>query len=495
MRRRQRIQFDGSLLRKTSVALDSVVGVLSPASALKRAQYRFAYDVLSKHRTHTKRSGTWGFGDQQLDEHTQSELREIARDMSRNNPVIKGMLKTERDGVVGQSAKVQARSGDNKFDEDIEAAWKERMLLSRCDLTGRFNFNQLLRKAYLSYRRDGDFFCLFADDGIQPVEGEQVGTPWGKAQPEHYDIINGVAVSKQTKKIIGYYIGTPNKYGYIEADAWKNYPAEAVHHMFNPDRFSHSRGEPALTAAMEWIDKISGYIDAELVAAKVNACFSMFVSREAPFDMPDAYTSGVESGGTDPDTGERYEKISPGTVMYGQINEKATPIGQMRPGSQFGEFVSKMLAFVGRPIGMPLMLITLDYSGATFMNARIAYQQVQRIWENEQEDVVKPFVARAYKWFIDQLVKEDKKFDRPGKYSHETICTRWPYVDPLKEAMADAKQLENKTTNRTQICARQGLEFGEVVEKLKSEEDLLKEKGLVADDSTAKPNMEKNSSQ
>ena len=84
--------------------------------------------------------------------------------MSRNNPIIKGMLLTERDGVVGPQVKLQARTSDKKFNEEAEAAFREIMALNKCDVTGTYNVNQFIRKAYLTYRRDGDFFVLFTDE-------------------------------------------------------------------------------------------------------------------------------------------------------------------------------------------------------------------------------------------------------------------------------------------------------------------------------------------
>ena len=55
--------------------------------------------------------------------------------------------------------------------------------------------------------------------------------------------------------------------------------------------------------------------------------------------------------------------------------EDAKAIAAQRPNSEFDPFILRCLMFICRPMCMPLMLATLDYSGATFMNARIAYQE------------------------------------------------------------------------------------------------------------------------
>ena len=81
-------------------------------------------------------------------------------------------------------------------------------------------------------------------------------------------------------------LGRPNTWGYIEPDSWRTYAAEKVHHVFNPKRFSYTRGEPALTSAVETIDKVTRYFDAELVAANVNACLSIFITHEDELGLP-----------------------------------------------------------------------------------------------------------------------------------------------------------------------------------------------------------------
>lgn len=479
-RKRNKRGAGGGLSRRTSERIDALVGIVSPRTAYRRKMYRFSYDAIDSHRLRKKRTGLGGTGDKQLKAHDLYKLREICRDMGRNNPLVNGLLKIERNGVIGSGPKIEARTDDDKLNADIEAAWKEEMIQKPCDVTGRFNFNDYVRKYYLSYRRDGDVFTLFTAGKLQAIEGEQVGTLWsGNLRHKYYDVINGVAYSKKTGRVIGYYIGKPDRFGYIRNSNYKKYTAGKVHHMFDAERFSQSRGEPVLTPSINFIDTLCDYIDAELVAAKVNACFSMFISQDYP-DVPDPYAKGISDSGEDVD-GNKLEKMEPGIIMYGNPGEKAEGIGQTRPGSLFDPFVLRMLTFIGRPLCMPLMLITMDFSGSTFMNARLAYDKVQEAWQAEQDNRIKPFVSRIWRWKLQQLIDSKQiKTNMPAEriFRHEVFCKRWPYVDPFKEAKADDQQLKNGTTTRTIICARQGQDFGDVNNQLGKEENMRKEVGL-----------------
>lgn len=468
----------GSRARKTSEYFDEIVSIVSPRRAFERKRFRFGYDALDSSRLRKKRTGIGGTGDKQLTERNLYRLREICREMGRNNPLVKGILRTERNGVVGTGPKIEARTGDEKLNKDIEAAFAEEMIQRPCDVTGRFSFNKLIRILYLTYRRDGDAAVIFTDYGLQMVEGEQIGTPYGRKENEHLEVVNGIAYSKKTKEVIGYYIGEPDKWGYIKSASFQKYKAEFVYHMFNPDRTSQSRGEPVLTPSINFIDTLCDYIDAELVAAKVNACFSMFIAQEYS-DMPEPYTKGVSDTGKDEDD-EQLEHIQPGIIIRGEPGEKAEGIGQTRPGSLFDPFVLRMLTFIGRPLCMPLMLIGLDFSGVTFMNARIAYQEARDNWTGEQEDVIKPFASRTYRWWLQRKIDDGtfKLRKNVNIFGHEIICKRWPYVDPFKEAKADEFQVKLGTKNRTRICARQGDDFKEITEQLIEEEKIRAKGGL-----------------
>lgn len=473
--------------KRAGEVVDSLVGIVSARAALKRKACRFAYDAIDGSRLRKKRTLTQGTGDTVLTDSALWRLREICRDLYNNNPLVKGILKTDRDSVVGSGVKIEAKTGDPDWNDAAEAAFKE--WAESCEVTGRLSFNQFLRLAYLSYRRDGDMGVILTEGKLQAVEGEQIGTPYGfdASQLKFLNVVNGIAYAKETGRVIGYYVGRPNDYGYIDSDSVKKYQAQDFHHIFNPERFTCSRGEPALTSSIDFIDKLCSYVDAELVAAKVNACFSVFIARKDPYSEVGAFPVYGGDSGDQPQ--QRREQLEPGTIMYGEPGESASGIGQTRPGSLFDPFVLRMLTLIGRPLCMPLMLITLDYAGATFMNARIAYQKAQENWIVEQDHILKPFVSRIYRWKISQFIKEGILTPRDDAWRHEVICNRWPYVDPSREAEADKLQMENRVMTLKDICSRNGLEWKDQIDQIAAEKEYIdaklkdkSEKGEIEED-------------
>jgi capsid protein len=279
--------------------------------------------------------------------------------------------------------------------------------------------------------------------------------------------------------VIGYYVGKPNKWGYIQPASFTKYTADQVQHIFDPDRVTYTRGEPLLTPSVQWFDKFGRYADAELVTSCVQACQGIFIGKKSPESgLPSPVVHKPNSEVNAEDSLKRFQ-MAPGMVWEGEPDETVTNIGATRPTTVFGEFMNKVLTIAGRAAGMPLMLITQDLSGATFMNARVAAQMAQERWRKVQNRVQRP-VSHWYTWQTGRDIAGDPDL-RPAPKDwrkHEVFFRRWPYVNPEQEAKADEIDLRNGTTSRTFICARTGRDYRDVVREQVREQQIEKEEGL-----------------
>lgn len=454
-----------------------VFDAASVTSGFQQALREFAasYDVLRGDRNRKGYVSTLrGRGDDHLDEATLSRLREIARDASRNDPVVRGMLETYAEGIVGTDLPIEARTKDEKWNEARESLWRERMVDQPCDATGRFNFPHSIFLAILQHATDGDFFVAFDEDKPWLIEGEQCGSPIGVKNGQTFVVTNGVATALPRGQVIGYYIGTPNKWGYIEPNGYQKFDAADVHHVFDPTRISYTRGEPILTPSVQWFDNMMRYADAELVTSIGQACQGVAITRKEATDdgLPHRTTPQTQGGYTVEDK-LPTRKFEPFMVWNLEDGEDVRNIGVSRPSTVFGEFMNKVLMIAGRAAGMPLMLITQDLSGATFMNARIANQMAQERWRKVQSYVVKPLASRWYLWQTERDIASGELAPAPEDWrKHEVFCRRWPYVDPEKEAKADEIELRNGTTSRTFICSRSGRDIRNVIRERIADEKI-----------------------
>ncbi len=455
------------------------------------AQFAASYDVLDRTRLRKKRSTITGTGDVHLTEQALSDLREACRDLGRNNPIIKGMLKVEANGVVGRSTRIEVKSSDKIFNKDAEALWRERLVEQPCEVTGRFGFHKTLRTIFESYRRDGDLFVLFTEDGIQIAEGERCGTPHGIQGGDSFDVTNGVATRKSDGGVIGYYLGKPDQWGFIRPENFQRYTADEVAHVFNTDRFSYTRGEPALTSAVDWIDKLTRYADAALVAAHMQACFSIFIEKQGPDPALPVPTSGQPLDTSD--SGYDHTKIEPGMIWEGaNKGDKAYGLNASQPTPVFDQFILRCLSFIGRPLCFPLTYVSGDFSGATYMNMRFALDLTRDNFMQEQDEVLVPLLHRWHRWQMERWIADGSLKNPPEDWSKRLIrCKRWRYIDLLKDAQADILLLENKLKSHRHIMGDRGDDFDEETDEMMEDRKLLQEKGLLEETQPADAGGEK----
>ncbi|MFH1574533.1 MAG: phage portal protein [Acidobacteriota bacterium] len=450
-------------------------------------QFAASYDALDRSRLRKKRSSVTGSGDVHLTEQALSELREICRELCRNNPIVKGMLKIEANGVVGRSTKIEVRSSDEVFNTDAETLWRERVVEQPCEVTGRFGFHKALRTIFQSYRADGDIFVLLTDDGIQIAEGEQCGTPHGIKGGDTFDVTNGVATRKEADgpgrpagQVIGYYIGRPDKWGFIRPNNFQRYTADQVAHVFNTDRFSYTRGEPALTSAVDWIDKLTRYADAALVAAHMQACFSIFIEKQSPLPGLPQPASAVALDTSD--SGYSHTKIEPGMIWDANPGDKAYGLNATQPTPVFDSFILRCLSFIGRPLCFPLTYVSGDFSGATYMNMRFALDLTRDNFMQEQDEVLVPLLHRWHRWQMERWIASGELKNPPEDWYKRLIrCKRWRYIDLLKDAQADILLLENQLKSRRHIMGDRGDDFDEETDEMAEDNKVLKAKGLLAE--------------
>lgn len=456
------------------------IRAISPKWAYQCEAYRFAYDALVNDRTGgggRPTSRNPGAADNELDEETLNGLREVARDLAQNNPLVKGILQDEANDVVGTETQIQSRSGNTDWDSETERLWKQEMIDRPCDVSGRFNVKKLLQLAFPASRRDGDFFVLNTKQGYQLCEGEQCGTPHGHQEAKTFTVTNGVAVSKQSGRVIGYFIGKPAEWGAIDPQSWRQYQKPDVFHVFNPDRVSYSRGEPIFASSVVLLKKLWGFVDASVVKARLHVCLSVFVELESQDRIPGAFKKGRYPSGQTPE-GQKIDKISPGGISYLNQGETVKPFIPSSPTSEFDPFFLRVLSIIGRPLCMPLILTSLDFSQATNMNMRGAFMQAQKNFKQQQENLVVPLYSWLYTHWLREKIRAGQIQEIEGAFAHEVSPQRWPYVDPAKQAEADAQELANGTTSEIEICTRGGKDYLDVVQNIVKAQEIRREQDV-----------------
>jgi len=341
--------------------LDRAIGVWSPRRAFQRVQYRRALEILDRHkgrgrrdrkfefesyrhgvrtRLNRAREGFSGGADAHLTATEREGMLESSRDLERNNSIAKGMLDRVVENVVGTGITPQAQSGDEEWNDEAEdrfGGWAER----GCDVQDRLSFWQMQRLALRSLERDGDVGFVLNGGQLQAVEADRIVTPNDKEK-----VTQGIELNAVGKPVAYWVADYAARQNYINSAEATRVEARNFIHLFDPERFSQTRGCPALGTCLNSFDQLDQYIEATLVDAMVSACVGGIITGNEQVD-PLAASAGNEEDETGED--QRVIDLEPGVILNlsGSVKGDFKSLTPSKPAPQFPDFVSAILRFLG----------------------------------------------------------------------------------------------------------------------------------------------------
>jgi lambda family phage portal protein len=510
-------------------ALDRLIGVWNPERAFRRQQFRIASDHLAKFSgsyrgaESNRLRSSWIPGGGSADEDIIADLptlRERSRDLIRNDGHAAGIVATLVNNVVGCAIKPQARldpmalgitpESATEYSNDIEhnfARW-----CAFADSAERNTFYELQRLIVRQLFENGEVILIPRYErraGIpyrfsyQIVESDQLNTPFDlmtKRTPEGNSVRGGVEIGQRGQPV-AYWIQRThpgdlsfgNLRRFAPGQSEKDYtkiPARSrdgrpnLLHLYWQLRPGQTRGVPFLAPVLSLFKDMAEYIEAEIVAARVAACFSMFIKRTDPYGGQVAATTETNS------SDQRIQNIEPGMVLYGNPNEEATPINPLRPGTNFDPFTVRLLRSVGAGIGQPYEIFAKDFSRTTYTSGRMSLLEAWREFGVVQDWLNTKFNQPTY----DDVLEEAflmQRLDLPGYYENLDAWreTQWiapvrDWVDPEKEANAIVIELENNLTTASEVIAARGGDWEKVYAQRGVEKKREKAEGIAPEPKT-----------
>lgn len=418
------------------------------------------------------------------DYHYQSDadflrVMEYARDMDRND-MLAGMLvdravsNTVQDGIL-----LDPETGDRELDAELRArwmAWCEDP--DACDLGGELSWWQIERAALRAMLVDGDIFGVAGDDGrLAMLEAHRVRTPSKAADP----VVHGILLERGTRRHLQAWVAREDlraseklqsvedvtRVDIRDADGYRQ-----VFHVRNPKRVSQTRGVSAFAPVFDGLGMHEDIQFARLVQQQVVSCFAVFHQRDQ-----DSFVSGGGHGEQEYETlgdgsTRTIEGIAPGLELHGAPGERLEGFSPNVPNPQFFDHVNLVLRLICSNLGLPLQVLLLDASQTNFSGWRGALDQARRGWMDNQRQLVRQWHRPIYTWQLRLWIATDPALRayaaRVGGaiWNHRWNYPQWPYVEPLKDAQADALKIEKNLTSPRRLHAERGRDYDEVLEEI-----------------------------
>jgi len=372
-----------------------------------------------------------------------------------NNPLVKGVVKTYADDIVGANGpSLAVQTDDDDYNTSLEQIWRE--WWAKPDLNGVHSGAALLNLSMFQVMTAGDYLwqIVIDHDAMGPIQSRvllihsrRMMTPYDKTGDDN--VLLGVRRTK-TGKPVSYYIEEAQtgeglqRYSLEFADV----PAADMIHCFEHLEPDQVRGFPWLQSCLPAVAELRDYDQQVMEAAKMAAALAVLLFARNPDSPPAVVNETTE--------------IQPGTMSTLPPGYEATMLTPHQPPVIYPDFRGEHLRALGRPFGMPLLTVKLDARGHSWSSARLDRDVYHSGLRGQQGTINRTGMNRL----LDVVRREaELALVIPVRHDVKYIWT-WPVfssIDPLKEAKgATERKDENRTTTLAHECAQLGLDWEEV---------------------------------
>jgi lambda family phage portal protein len=412
-------------------------------------------------------------------------LRSRARDLERNNSTTRNYLRLTAVNVIGPSGmrlQSQIRGADGRLDKTrngrVEAGWKEWGRSPTKDGRGSLaSFQRLILKTVC---RDGEAFVRlwrgyegnrfrFALEG---VDADRLDAGFSRAASRGVNEIRMSVEVDADNRPVAYWIrrdrpGQPQERERISADQ--------IIHLYDPDRVNQSRGVTWMTSIMLPVRQLGGYIESELVAARIGAAKMGFFQR-----IKDA-TMGP--GGLDPGQGTFTTEANPGTFGVVPDGYEVSSFNPDHPAAAFGTFLTEAKRDIATGVGVAHSSLSGNLTEVNYSSIRAGLLVERDVWKVLQEWWLDAFVWPVYGEWLNMALLAGAVDVGASRDYRQFLTARWAprgwaWVDPAKEVGATLEGISGGLISRTIALAERGLDVEDVFEQLAEEKDLAEQYGI-----------------
>jgi lambda family phage portal protein len=491
--------------------LDKLIGVFSPATAVKRTHQRKTLERMfqgaeANRLTNNKKPKNQSADAELLGPFGADALRAWSRALVRDNAYAWGVVDTIVSSVVGCGigAQSQIETPEGTDIEDVndirDKAWAE--WCEVCDVNGRMNFAEIQQLVQREMVEAGEVIIHLVKTpslkyrgiyrpiplAIEVIEADRIATErdtWKIRSDGGNKIIRGVELDDLGKPL-AYWIYPEHPNGpYSTRVLPERIDAADILHLYRMDRIGQTRGVSWFAPVMSWLRDLGVYVDNEIQASAVASCFGVAIT-----------TTGRAGSGLMPSTdedqtdtnGNQFEYLEPAMVVRLQPGESVESINPGRPNSASEPWINLMLRGISVGTGLSYEVVSRNYSGTSYSSSRTSMLEDRRRFRRWQKYIVQHCCQPIWDRFCDQAATAgvdgfpsmtEILDDRRASTAVEWQAPAWEWVDPQSEqAASDAALTSFQSTYQDELGQR-GKNWRNVFYQRAKEEKLKRTLGLM----------------
>lgn len=442
------------------------------------------------------------------------DLDDRSRDLIRNEPIAKSSINTALDLVVGtgpicrpmpdyhalgmdrKQAQQWAREVSNKFHYDFFDT-------TDIDAARQLNGTGLTRLWYRERLSTGEaaMLPLYLPDRVgvqyglafQQIDTDRISNR-DSTQDTQY-LRKGVEIDEYGAPI-AYHVRKVHEndvafFG-TTADAWtwdviparNDWGRPQFMHSFDKTRPDQHRGIGLFSEILPLFGDLHKYKGAELKAALANAVVAgvmqSSVDMETLLEMygGDAKMMLEERNGWLGNLGEGGAFIP---LFPGDTFQSHNP---SRPNTAFAAFIMSLMRQIAANTGLPYEIIMKDFTVGSYSSLKAVFNTTYLTIDPIRDIVSTDWLIPLYQMWLEEAVATGQ-VEAPGFWKNKRAWSRCRYLfpgrgwlDEVREAQAAQLRIATVMSTLEIECARQGLDYEEVIEQRAIEQDLMREHGV-----------------
>jgi len=488
--------------------LDHIVGVVSPGAGLRRMQARNlqrAYAGAEANRlTNHSKPKNQAADSELLGPFGADAMRAWARKLVRDNAYAWGVIDTIVSSVVGcgihAQSMIEEDDGTDLEDTNLgrDAIWAD--WCEVCDVNGEYSFVEMQRMIQREIAEAGEVLVHVVQTpgkeyrgisrpvplALELIEADRLASDkdtFAVARDGGLRIIRGIELDELGKPLAYWiYPDHPNA-----PQAWNRepvrIPAKDILHLFRRERIGQSRGVSWFAPVVSWLRDLGVYVDNELQASAVAACFGVAIKTEGSTGG----LSGPSGSDTTDDNGNALEYLEPAMVVRLGLNESIESINPGRPNSASEPWISLMLRGIGVGTGLSYEVVSRDYSKTSYSSSRTSQLEDRRRFRSWQKYLVTHLCQPVWDRFNESAALAGNKAfptmaefleDRRRFSAVEWQTPEWEWVDPQNEQQASQNSIDALQSTYQVELGNRGRNWRQVMYQRAKEERLKAQLGL-----------------
>jgi lambda family phage portal protein len=406
-----------------------------------------------------------------LSSYDRTRLVALSRKCFYNNAIVRGAVRDKALYSVGSGVGIrpQAMTGNAAWDDAAESWWNA--WAKHPEISGRHDMRSLQMLVSEAIDRDGEIFAILTaqKDGapaVQVVEAHRVESP----NETKDTIVDGVRLDEFQR---------PQSYYIAEGDDYprrhREIKADAMLHIYEPERSDQVRGYPAVGVALTSILDRDELLRFEMMAAKAGSSIGLVVKNATGGIGAEGFFGDLskQSGGNL----TRESIFGAGLVPRLKTTEDIQSFAMNRPNEKLDKHLEQYIRAAAIGLGLPYEFVW-DTSAVGGVAQRFIIQKAARCFSGRQDVLINSFLSKLWVYAIANAMRRKELPMNPNWRNVGWQTPRSITVDVGREAQARRDDVKAGLMTLSDYFGEQGIDWKEAVQEIAAEREFASSLGV-----------------